>query len=695
MRRYTLTTLVLILVTASLQAQGSGILIGGNSIKSNSIESRHITTNSTKLEALRTALGLAIGTDVLSPTGSGTSLTGIVDLANAQTITGVKTFSNGFRLSDNELVTTRAGLIGPQGPAGAQGPEGPAGADGAQGPAGPNAISTSTKTTGFTAGQLVGSDGANVKVAVAGTDYLTPTGSGSGLTGIPAPSNMVTTDTNQTVSGSKTLTGQTTFGTMTYPTVALAFNSSATTIEVNADGRYLPPYGVVLVDDEEVKYSSMAWSPASQRWILSTLTRGYNGTTAASHSLNTTISIPNIYYNARFGNGPLVGGLNGYGIISDGLIYSSKGISTNGSLTSSSGLNINALEGSPTLNIQNDIKAPYTNAPTINLKAHGGSGTALPGSMTIGKLSFQGFNGTSYAEGAYISSHAVTSFANNGGTTRLEFGVMGGQPGPSTYLWLSPGLAQFGGDVNSTTFSIPTDGGNLQLSGSGESLFLSSPYNNPSLKVSNGNYYGSLTATGLNITDVNGTLSHSFVVENDESFRSSLPLKVKTDSLPASTEGEAYGGQAGGGIHTYDFYIQSVDARGPGGVLGPLNVTDSDMSNEQDVYLGWSNTTGAVSFDIYYTVDSNPQIYLIETGLANNGWNSWMSGTSLGTPVSSIPDVTPGSESTMAGNGVITPKVVVTSLQGLYIQSPNAHYWKISVDNSGTISTTDVGTSVP
>lgn len=201
--------------------------IGGGNIRAGAIESKHITTNGTKVAALRTALGLTIGTDVLSPTGSGTSLTGIVDLANAQTITGVKTFSNGFKLSDDELVTTRAGLIGPQGPAGAQGPAGPTGADGVdgaqgpqgvqgpagvdgaqgpagsqgiQGPAGPNAISTSTTTTGFTAGQIVGSDGSNVKVAVAGTDYLTPTGSGSGLSGIP------------TLDGTNQFTGLNTFG---------------------------------------------------------------------------------------------------------------------------------------------------------------------------------------------------------------------------------------------------------------------------------------------------------------------------------------------------------------------------------------------------------------------------------------------------------------------------------------------------
>lgn len=69
------------------------LTIGGGNIRAGAIEAKHITTNGAKVAALRTALGLTIGTDVLAPTGSGTSLTGIVDLASAQTITGVKTFT--------------------------------------------------------------------------------------------------------------------------------------------------------------------------------------------------------------------------------------------------------------------------------------------------------------------------------------------------------------------------------------------------------------------------------------------------------------------------------------------------------------------------------------------------------------------------------------------------------------------------
>lgn len=74
--------------------------------------------------------------------------------------------------------TAARGPAGPQGPTGSTGPEGP---EGPQGPAGPNTVSTSTTTA--LNGILKGT-GTNVAVATAGTDYLTPTGNGSGLTGL-------------------------------------------------------------------------------------------------------------------------------------------------------------------------------------------------------------------------------------------------------------------------------------------------------------------------------------------------------------------------------------------------------------------------------------------------------------------------------------------------------------------------------
>ena len=69
-----------------------------------------------------------------------------------------------------------AALVGPQGPAGADGAPGQDGADGApgeQGPAGPNEVSASTATS-FNG--LLKGNGSVVAQAVAGTDYVTPSG---------------------------------------------------------------------------------------------------------------------------------------------------------------------------------------------------------------------------------------------------------------------------------------------------------------------------------------------------------------------------------------------------------------------------------------------------------------------------------------------------------------------------------------
>jgi len=59
--------------------------------------------------------------------------------------------------------------------------QGPTGPTGATGPAGPNTVSTTTATN--ITGLLKG-NGSTVLAATAGTDYLTPTGNGSGLTGL-------------------------------------------------------------------------------------------------------------------------------------------------------------------------------------------------------------------------------------------------------------------------------------------------------------------------------------------------------------------------------------------------------------------------------------------------------------------------------------------------------------------------------
>jgi hypothetical protein len=90
-------------------------------------------TNATTASAARTSLGLAIGTDVPSPTGTGASGSwGISVTGNAgtvtngvyttgdQTIGGTKTFTNGIKFNDATVQTT-AGMTPPTVTAGAVG----------------------------------------------------------------------------------------------------------------------------------------------------------------------------------------------------------------------------------------------------------------------------------------------------------------------------------------------------------------------------------------------------------------------------------------------------------------------------------------------------------------------------------------------------------------------------------------------
>lgn len=39
--------------------------------------------------------------------------------------------------------------------------------------------------------------------------------------------------------------------------------------------------------------------------------------------------------------------------------------------------------------------------------------------------------------------------------------------------------------------------------------------------------------------------------------------------------------------------------------------------------------------------------------------------------------------------------VVDTSSYGLILKSPNGHYWRVTVGDTGTLSTTDLGTTLP
>ena len=91
--------------------------------------------------------------------------------------------------------TGLTGATGSQGPQGLQGntgsvgAQGPQGIQGATGATGPNAISASTTVTGITSGNILKNNAGVAGAAVAGTDYLAPTGSGAGLAGVLLPSS--------------------------------------------------------------------------------------------------------------------------------------------------------------------------------------------------------------------------------------------------------------------------------------------------------------------------------------------------------------------------------------------------------------------------------------------------------------------------------------------------------------------------
>lgn len=118
------------------------------------------------------------------------------------TVDGVSVVSNGVA-----AISSIIGPTGPQGPQGATGPQGPQGETGATGPqgpigaTGPQGPQGATGPAGQDATQVSGTnDGTNwTSLTIAGDTYGLAGGGGG------TPSNMVTTDTAQTITGAKTI----------------------------------------------------------------------------------------------------------------------------------------------------------------------------------------------------------------------------------------------------------------------------------------------------------------------------------------------------------------------------------------------------------------------------------------------------------------------------------------------------------
>ncbi len=129
-------------------------------------------------------------------------------------------------------LTGPQGIIGLTGPTGADGTNGSTGAQGIQGATGatgPNNVSTATTTA--ISGLLKG-NGSTVSMASPTTDYLTPTGSGAGLTGVAKTAGV---PSGQTIIGGTGVTdvlklqGTSGNGTLTSPAVqVLSGNAGAT-----------------------------------------------------------------------------------------------------------------------------------------------------------------------------------------------------------------------------------------------------------------------------------------------------------------------------------------------------------------------------------------------------------------------------------------------------------------------------------
>jgi hypothetical protein len=59
-----------------------------------------------------------------------------------------------------------------------------------------------------------------------------------------------------------------------------------------------------------------------------------------------------------------------------------------------------------------------------------------------------------------------------------------------------------------------------------------------------------------------------------------------------------------------------------------------------------------------------------------------------------MPDLN-GASRTTKGVTTTDDVIVASPTKGVVLQSPNGHYWRLSISNTGTISSTDLGTTSP
>ena len=92
-----------------------------------------------------------------------------------------------------------------------------------------------------------------------------------------------------------------------YTTLTATINSSVTTLTVTAGVSFAGTSGVVFIDSEQIAYTSTAIVGGGPNYQLLGLTRGYNGTTAASHTsgtavVNGTVLVTNASHGAQAGD---------------------------------------------------------------------------------------------------------------------------------------------------------------------------------------------------------------------------------------------------------------------------------------------------------------------------------------------------------------------------------------------------------